>query len=90
MSGVERSDRNLRSHREPDPSGFEQADEDSNHEIEVLGGNIAGRLGKIDAAAAEVAIQSALLLHDLNGQRAMKDRNQDAQQQSCEFYCHFC
>src|SRR6266700_202662 len=73
---------------EPDPASFEEADKDSNGEIKVLDDSVAHRGRKVDAAAAEIAGQRALLLHDLGGQRTMENRDQHAHQQSYDFYGH--
>jgi hypothetical protein len=42
----------------------------------------------LNAAAAEKAIELALLLHDHGGQWPMKHSNGHAQQQSGDFYDH--
>jgi hypothetical protein len=73
---------------EPDSPGFNQADKDPDDEIEVLGGRVTRRRGKPDTAAAEIAIQSALVLHDHICQGAVKNRDGYAQQQSGDFYDH--
>lgn len=73
---------------EPDPSGFNQRDEDPDDEVEILGGRVTGGSGQLDAAAAEEAIELALLLHDHGRQRPMKDSDSYAQQQSGDFYDH--
>jgi hypothetical protein len=73
---------------EPDSPGFNQADKDPDDEVEILGGCVTGRRGKPDTAAAEIAIQSALVLHDHICQGAVKNRDGHAQQQSADFYDH--
>ena len=75
---------------EPDASGFEEADEDADGEIKILRRGLARRRRQLDPALAEVAIQSALLLHDLGCERAMKYGDQQPQQQSCDLYHHYC
>lgn len=72
----------------PDSSCFNQADENSNEEEQVLGGGVSGRGRQRDAALAEIAGGSAFLAHHLRGDRAMKNRNQHAQQQPCNFNHH--
>jgi len=72
----------------PDPSGFNQRDEDADHEIEVLGGGITRRRRQVDTAAAEEPIQLAFLLHHHGRQGPMKHSNGYAQQQSGDFYDH--
>jgi len=73
---------------EPDTPGFNQADKNPDDEIKILGGRVTGRRGEPDTAAAEVAVERALLLHDHVGQRAVKNRDGYAQQQSRDFYDH--
>ena len=73
---------------EPDSAGFNQADKNSDDEVEILGRRVTGRRGKPDTATAEIAIQSALVLHDHICQGAVKNRDGYAQQQSGDFYDH--
>ena len=73
---------------DPDLAGFEQADKDSDYEVEVLGCGVTGRRGETKASLAEKHVQSALLLHDFRRDGPVKDRDQHAQQQSCEFHNH--
>lgn len=72
----------------PDSPGLNQRDKDSDHKVHVLRCSITGRCGQLDTAAAEEPIQGALMLHNCVGQRAVKNGNQQAQQQSRDFYDH--
>ena len=74
--------------RGPDPARLQQADENADAEIEGLGGGVAGRRWKRNAALAEIAVNSALLLHHLIGNGTMKEGNHNPQQQSCNFNHH--
>ncbi len=74
---------------EPDLPGFQDADKDSHQKVDVLCGGVAGRRRKVHAAAAEEAVQSAFVPHDHTCQRAMKERDHQAQQQSCKFQNHY-
>ena len=73
---------------EPDLAGFKDADKDSHHKVYVLCRGVAGRRRKVQAAAAEEAVQTAFVPHDHSRQRAMKERDHEAQQQSCKFHNH--
>lgn len=72
----------------PDFAGFEQTDEDADEKVNILGGGVAGRRREVDAAAAKIQVQRALLLHYQRSQRLVKDGDQHAQQQPCEFHYH--
>ncbi|HEV8492649.1 MAG TPA: hypothetical protein VGR76_10265 [Candidatus Angelobacter sp.] len=74
--------------REPDAPSFNQTDKNPDDEIEILGGCVTGRRGELDTAAAEVPVERAFVLHDHVGQRAVKNRDGYAQQQSRDFYDH--
>ena len=75
-------------HGQPDFPGFKQADKDADEKIEVLGSRITGRGGEAEASLAEEHVQRPFLFHDLGGQRPVEDRDQHAQQQSCDFHDH--
>jgi hypothetical protein len=63
----------LRLNQQPYPRCLQERDKDPDAKIEVLGGRVTQRRGKMDPAAAETRVQRALLLHDLAGERAVKD-----------------
>jgi hypothetical protein len=78
--GLDSGDKPLKNSGEPDPPRLNQADKDSNREVEILGGDVTEWSRQVDAAAAEVAVKGALVLHDFAGQRPMEDRYQHTQQ----------
>ena len=63
---------------QPDPSRFQQADENPDSEVEVLGYGVARGLGKRDAATAKVDIERTLLRHHLGGQGTVENSNEHA------------
>jgi hypothetical protein len=54
----------LRSYAEPDFAGFQQADEDTHNEVDVLRSRVTGRGRKVQAAAAEETVQCAFVAHN--------------------------
>jgi hypothetical protein len=73
---------------EPDLAGFKHTDKDAHNKVDVLSGGVAGRRRKVHAMAAEEVVQSAFIAHHQPSQWTMKERNHQAQQQSCKFHNH--
>ena len=76
------------SHGEPDPGDLKQGDKDAEAEIEVLSGHVAERRRKMETAFAEICVQRALLFHDPDRQRTVKNGDRNAQKQSEDFQLH--
>jgi len=72
----------------PDSSGLDQADEDANEEVQVLGSGVTWRSRERDATPAEVGIDGAFLAHHLGGNWAVKECDQQAQQESRDLDQH--
>jgi len=73
---------------DPDSSGLDQANEDTDEEIEVLGSRVTWGSGERDAALTKVGIDGAFLAHHLGGNWAVKERDQQAQQESRDLDQH--
>src|SRR5258707_1824140 len=73
---------------QPDPRCLQQTNEDANPEVEISCTVVAEGLGQSDPASTEVSVEHALLLHHLDGERAVKYCDQQSQQQTCEVHGH--
>lgn len=72
----------------PDSRHLQQADENPDCEVEVLGRGVAGRLRQADAALTEVNVNRALLLHHFGRDGTMEKRDQEPQQQTRDLDYH--
>jgi len=72
----------------PDSSRLDQADEDADEEVEILGSRVTWGSWERDTAPAEVGIDGAFLAHHPGGNWAVKERDEQAQQESCDLDQH--
>lgn len=76
------------SQHHPDASNGKQTDEDAQSEVQVLARGLAGRLGKINAAAAKEGVERMLALQHEISDRTMKQGDDQPKYQPGEVHHH--